>query len=79
MGSGDSYEGQWERDLIHGKVRAVLSVRLLAVDCTLTCIHTARALPQGRYIYADGSVYEGEYKEAERTQARAECAGVAAE
>ena len=32
MGSGDSYEGQWERDLIHGKVRAELSVSLLTVS-----------------------------------------------
>jgi len=62
MGSGDSYEGQWERDLIHGKVRAELSVRLLAVDYADK--HPPVAFPQGRYIYADGSVYEGEYKEA---------------
>ena len=66
MVSGDSFEGQWRDDVIHGKVpcRSCLS------RCSFNAHAAGSPAPhmQGRYTYADGALYEGEYVEGQRSQ-----------
>ena len=65
MVSGDTFEGQWCDDVIHGKVRA--DARLFP---SLQRHAAGNSTPhvQGRYTYADGALYEGEYIEGQRSQ-----------
>jgi hypothetical protein len=66
MVSGDTFEGQWHDDIIHGKVPRHSS----SLRCCFAPMRAISSTPlvQGRYTYSDGALYEGQYVEGQRSQ-----------